>query len=119
MNAAFRRSEALERLENFAEVVVEHLALVTWFPTHRAKNHWNAEIQAFLKRLRKFDNGKDSRKNFTEFLIVDALNSILDTNQSRDYLIVSVESHGVVAPEDPDWESLKKAVVIFAKQVME
>ncbi len=36
MNAAFHRGEAFSKLENYSTVIVEHLALITWFFDHGA-----------------------------------------------------------------------------------
>lgn len=89
MNATFRRGEALTRLENYAHVIVEHLALVVWYSDSPAKNHWDIELDA-----------------------------LIDTNEDRDYVLIGIESHGVKAPEQPNWEQLIKSFSSFAKQVL-
>jgi hypothetical protein len=89
--AAFRKGEAISRLENYAYVIVEHLALVTWFPTPGALSHWNIELAAFSKALLRYDTGKGVKHNF-----------------------IGVESHGVPLPETVDWEALSARISAFA-----
>ena len=118
MNAAFRRGEAVTRLENYACVILEHLALVTWFPDNSAKNHWDVELKAFKKALIRYNSSKGKKPNYTTALIVDTLSDFYETNDDKDYLLVDIESHGVKAPEDPDWKSFDQAVANFAKGVV-
>lgn len=49
--AAFYRGEAITRLEARAPTIVEHLALVTWFPNHAATSHWKAELKLFKQHF--------------------------------------------------------------------
>jgi len=112
--AAFRKGEAISRLENYAYVIVEHLALVTWFPTHGALSHWNIELAAFSKALLRYDTGKGVKHNFSKEIIVDVLTSTIETNEEKDYLLIGVESHGVPLPETVDWEALSARISAFA-----
>ena len=118
MNAAFRRGEAITRLENYACVILEHLALATWFPEHSARNHWDIELKAFNIGLTRYNKGKGRKPNYTTTIIVDTLTDFIETNDEKDYLLVDIESHGVKAPENPDWKALKHAINSFAEDVV-
>ncbi len=116
--AAFRRGEAITRLENYATVIVEHLALTAWYPGHPAFPHWQAELNAFCTTMRRFNTAKKSKGNYTFEIIVDALMEILMSNEDKDYLLIGVESHGVVLAPEPDWTELNKSIENFANKVL-
>ena len=116
--AAFQKSEALQRLENYSSVVVEHLALLTWFGDSSASSHWQVEINAFVKTLRRYDKGKKRKHNFKTDDIIDALMDQVHTNDDKDAVLIGIEGHGVKAPEDPAWEDLYKAFEEFAQKVL-
>ncbi|HXW53995.1 MAG TPA: hypothetical protein VEL47_07810 [Myxococcota bacterium] len=116
--AAFRRGEAITRLENYAPVIVEHLALVTWYPNHSPAKHWQSELDAFTKALTRYNTGKGNKHNFTAEIIVETLMDVLSTNEERDYVLIGVESHGVVIPDQPDWDGLDKKLREFALNVV-
>jgi hypothetical protein len=118
MNAAYRRSDAILRLENYAAVIIEHLALVSWFPRHGAAKHWQYELNAFLTGLRRYNIGKGKGSNFTEALIVKTLSEFMLYDTDQESILVGIESHGLKVPEGPEWKLLDKAIVAFAKQVM-
>ncbi len=64
MNAAvFRRGEAITRLENYAPVVLEHLALLTWFASNPASKHWAMELRAFKTAWQRYSTGKGNKSN--------------------------------------------------------
>lgn len=119
MNTAFRRGDAITRLENYASVIVEHLALVSWFPNHSAHKHWQAEIRGFLGALKRYDTAKSGRHNFTREIVIVTLMDIVQTEDERDYVLIGVESHGGKAPSEPDWDSVYKAIENFASQLVE
>ncbi len=119
MNAAvFYRGEAITRLEARAPTVMEHLALVAWFPAHPANSHWKAELQAFRTALQRYHKGKGPKYNFTHALIVDALENCIATHEGEDYLLIEVESHGVGPIDNPNWAMLKDAIERFANEVL-
>jgi|SRR5579871_2496631 len=117
-SAAFRRAEAIENLENYARVIVIHLALLTWFPSNDAKLHWQAELNAFLRTLRRYDKAKKRPHNFTMDLIREILEDEFIDNESKDTILIGIEGHGVLAPEKPDWKLLSDAVKNFAHSVV-
>lgn len=115
MNAvAFRRGEAITRLENYAPVIVEHLALVAWYPTHTSCKHWQTELAAFQTALSRYNTGKGNKFNFTLDVVRITLMDILSTNEERDYVLIGVEAHGVALPSSPDWEVLHKSIDEFS-----
>lgn len=116
--AAFRRTEAMGRLEDFAPVIVIHLALVTWFKDNANQNHWQKEIHAFLSILRRYDNAKKRAHNFTQEGIFEVLEEQILLNDDKDNLLISIEGHGVTAPPTPDWNALTEAMGRFAAQVV-
>lgn len=116
--AAFRRAEAIENLESYARVIVVHLALLNWFPENDAKAHWQAEIDAFMRTLRRYDKGKKRPHNFGIELICETLEDEFMDNEGKDTILIAVEGHGVLAPERPDFALLSKAVKEFAKRVL-
>lgn len=116
--AAFYRGEAITRLEARAPTIVEHLALVTWFPNHAATSHWKAELKAFQTALQRYHKGKGSKHNYTHELIVDALEANIDTHEGEDFLVIEVEAHGVGPITKPDWLGLKNAISEFANSVL-
>jgi len=118
MNAAFRRSEALARLENLAYVIVEHLALITWYSNNSVCTHWQAELKAFSNAMKRYDAGKGAKHNFTKELIVETLKETIDTQDDKDFMLIEIESHGVGPIEDPDWLSLQETFEKFADQII-
>lgn len=118
-SAAFRRAEALENLENYARVIVIHLALMEWFPKNDATAHWQAALNAFTKTLRRYDNAKKRAHNFSIDLIKETLEDEIIDNSSRDAVLIAVEGHGVIAPEKPDFQAVSKAIEVFAKRILE
>ena len=117
-SAAFRRAEALENLESYARVIVIHLALLVWFPDNSATKHWQAEIDAFLKTLRRYDNAKKRAHNFSHDVIVETLEDEIIDNNSRDAILIAVEGHGVMAPENPDFKAVSVAISNFADGII-
>lgn len=115
--AAFRRGEALTRLENYAPVIVEHLALAAWYPSHPANSHWKVELAAFKKTIIRYNTSKGKKPNFTRELVIDALQPFIDTDEERDYLLIGVESHGVTLNEHPNWADLQTAIEKFAAEI--
>lgn len=114
---SFRRGDAYNRLENYAGVIVEHLALVTWFPSHSACNHWKVELEAYRKVLKRYNNGKKKSDNFTVEDIERELYSNIEYNEEKDYLLIALKAHGQPDIDTPDWESLKAAIKAFAQSV--
>ena len=118
MNAAFRRGDAITRLENYAPVLVERLALITWFPKNRAISHWKQELKAWEKMFQKYNTSNMKKGNYTKRLIKDALEFIIATDQDKDHVIIAVESHGVSVPDKADWPALKRAFIKFAESLL-
>jgi hypothetical protein len=116
--AAFRRAEAIENLESYARVIVVHLALVNWYPNNEAKKHWEIELKAFMRTLKRYDKGKKRPHNFKVELICETLEDEFIDNNGKDAILIAVEGHGILAPETPDFELLSKAVKDFAKEVV-
>jgi len=116
--AAFRRGDAITRLENYAPVIVEHLALVAWFPTHTANNHWQAELRGFLGALKRYDSAKSGRHNFTKEIVIMTLMDMIRTEDERDYVLIGVESHGGSVPSEPDWDLVYKSIEDFALKLV-
>lgn len=116
--AAFRRGDAITRLENYAPVIVEHLALVNWYPKHTAHNHWQAELRGFSGALKRYDSAKSGRHNFTKEIVVMTLMDIVSTEDERDYVLIGVEAHGGSIPSNPDWHLVYKAIEDFASQLV-
>jgi|SRR5580658_9978704 hypothetical protein len=114
----FKRAEAIENLESYARVIVVHLALLAWFPGNNAKNHWQAEINAFIKTLRRYDKGEKRPHNFSVELISEILEDEFLKNDDQDAILIGIEGHGVLAPERPDFKLLAQSVKDFAEQVI-
>ena len=120
MNAsAFRRAEAIENLESYSRIIVVHLALVTLFPENPAKDHWDAELNAFKKTLKRYDKAKKRDHNFTRQIIIETLGDECIDYDAKDAILIAVEGHGVKAPDNPDWNIINKAIESFADSIME
>ena len=119
MNAAFHRGEAFSKLENYSTVIVEHLALITWFSDHGAFKHWQIEISAFIKTLQRYDHAKKRSHNFKQDDIVEILQDQISTNEDKESVLIGIEGHEVKAPLKPDWGKLEQEFVTFAKRVLE
>lgn len=120
MNAAFRRSEAIERLESYAPVIAEHLALTSWFPDHLSCKHWQAELDAWSSAMKRYNKSKMKKKgNYTKEIMLDALEATIDCDDKKDFLVIQVESHGLTVSENPNWEVIKKAFVVFAHTILD
>ena len=119
MNATFHRGEAISKLENYATVIVEHLALITWFFDNGAVKHWQIEISAFITTLQRYDHAKKRNHNFKQEDIVEILQDQISTNEDKESILIGIEGHGVKAPLKPDWGKLEETFTNFAKRVLE
>lgn len=117
-SAAFRRGEAFSRLDSYAPVIVEHLALITWFPEHSARKHWNAEILAFQKTLKRYDNAKKREHNFRVEDIIEALEDCIADGDDKDSILIGIEGHDVTAPDNPNWFLLQVKFKEFAELIV-
>ena len=116
--AAFGRGEAITKLENYAQVIVEHLALLAWYPDNPAKTHWEVEVRAFRTTLKRYDKGKKRAHNFAVDDIVETLEEQYLDNDGKDGVLIAIEGHGVQAPREPDWSLVDQAVRSFAESVV-
>ena len=116
--AAFRRAEALENLENYARIIVVHLVLTSWFPANSAAKHWQAELNAFIKTLKRYDKAKKRAHNFSHDLIKETLEDEIFDNSSRDAILIAAEGHGIILPDEPDFSLIHTAIDDFAKKVL-
>ena len=121
MNAAFRRGEAITRLESYSEVIVLHLTLVTLFPDSQDVTHWNAELDAFKGLLRRYDNSKTkSGHNFSPEDVERALLDVLEGNRGKDYIIqdvMGVKKGMIVDYTQVDWGSVEKSISAFSQSL--
>lgn len=46
------------RLESYAPVISEHLALITWFSDHKSCKYWQAELDAWATAMKRYNKGK-------------------------------------------------------------
>lgn len=99
-------------------MVIEHLALVAWYPESQAVKHWNTELEAFKMALKRYNNGQKRRQNFDFDDIVAELESQMCSHADEDHLILAVGSHGEVPPVDPDWDLLKIEIAEFAQSLL-
>ncbi len=121
MNAAFRRGEAITRLESYSEVIVLHLTLITLFPDSRDLTHWTAELEAFAGVLRRYDKAKTKAKhNFSPEDVERALLDVLEGNRGKDYIIqdvMGVKKGIVLDYTQVDWGKVEKAITLFSKNL--
>lgn len=70
MNAARRRSSALDKLEELRVVILEHILKTSILPKDPSVKHWQKELHSFASRLRKFNKAKAGNKpNYTQELL--------------------------------------------------
>ncbi|MBI2602610.1 MAG: hypothetical protein HYW48_06105 [Deltaproteobacteria bacterium] len=120
MNAAFRRSEAVETLESYAPVVALHLTMLLCFPKHQEKSHWKKELKAFQKVYRRYNHGKKGRTNFEAGMIVDSLEDVLWDFEGKERIVNAIVSKGLILDfDDVDWKAVRKAIGKFAVEVLE
>ena len=111
--------EALERLESYAPVISEHLALITWFSDHESCKHWQAELDAWATAMKRYNKGKMKKKgNYTEELILDVLEMTIDSDDKKDLILIQVESHGLMLKNKADWHELEAAFKAFSMKVL-
>ena len=116
MNAR-SRSEAIEGLENLSFIIAIHLVLTSSFPAHDAVDHWNSEIDGFIKTLRRFDKGKKRKHNFNKELICDVLLELLEDSKIQDDIEDYIAAKGL-AVDTLDFEAAKIQVESFATGVL-
>ena len=116
MQAAFRRSEALEALESYALPIVMHLALLQFFPDHSAVKHWRAEVEAFEKALICYSNSKKRSPNLDSYLVQKFLEDELFSSSDEEKIENFIHAKGLPLSEDPDWSFVRKAIYEFAQR---
>jgi len=114
MQAAFRRSDALEALESYALPIVMHLSLLQFFPEHSAVNHWQAEVQAFEKALLRYSNSKKKSPNLDSYLVQKFLEDELFSPSDEEKIENFIHAKGLPLNEDPNWDLVRKAIQEFA-----
>ena len=122
MNAAFRRGEAITRLESYAEVIVLHITMLVCFPDNQEVNHWKKELNAFCGRLRRFNKSKARHPNFKRDIIVETLADVIDSNEGKDYIvngIIGGQKGLSIEYTDVDWDAVENKITDFADAVME
>ena len=122
MNAAFRRGEAITRLENYSDVIVLHLTLLVCFPDNQEVNHWKKEINAFVGIMKRYNKSKSPKgTNFDKKDIVRTLSDVISTNDGKDYIAndimgqkkgMSIDSHEI------DWTAVDEKIDDFALAVL-
>lgn len=115
MNAAFRRSEALETLEHMSFTIIAHMALIAWFPKNEAKNHWEKEIAGFLKTILRYNRGKiKSGKNLSASLVEEILLEEIALSRDEERIEIFIQEKGLELPEPIDWQLVRSSISKFA-----
>lgn len=91
MNASRKRNSALDKLEEFRFIILEHILKLSLLPEHDSCRHWQQEINSYAKRLRKYNKGKSGKPNFTNELLWE----YLWEDQSDELPLGFLESYGV------------------------
>ncbi len=118
MNAAFRRTDAMETLESFAPIVVLHVALLTCFPHSRDRKHWMKELEAFRKTYSRYNNGKRGRSNFNRELIGDSLEDVVYDFEGKERIVNAILAKGLSLEfEDVNWDDVRKGIDEFSRSV--
>jgi hypothetical protein len=68
---AFQRKVVIEKVRSLQGQIADHLCKIALYPEHRARKHWEKEIQSWLSNLnRNFFNGskKLSQAEYMNFL---------------------------------------------------
>src|SRR3989338_3410046 len=116
MQAAFRRSDALEALESYALPIVTHLSLLQFFPDHSAVKHWQAEVQAFEKALTRYSKSKKRSPNLDPYLVQKFLEDELSFPSDEEKIENLIRAKELPLSEDPDWDLVRKAIHEFAQR---
>lgn len=122
MNAAFRKGEAITKLENYAEIIVLHLTLLVCYPQAQEGQHWKAELEAFKGILKRYNNSKTKRDNFKKEDIVEALCNVIETNEAKDYVandMMGARKGYAVDYNEIDWSRVEAAIDAFAKEIVQ
>ena len=121
MNAVFRKGEAITKLENYAEIVVLHLTLLVCYPQAQEAQHWKAELDAFKGILRRYNTSKTKKDNFKKEDIIDALGSVIETNEGKDYVandMMGARKGYAVDYNEIDWSKVEASIKDFARDVL-
>lgn len=62
---AFKRKEAMERLENLADTITMHLFKYFLMPNHESANHWRKELEGWRGEVVRLSGGKSGKANFS------------------------------------------------------
>ena len=113
MNAARRRNTAIDKLEEFRVIVLEHVLKVVLMPKSDAVAHWQKEIQSYQTRLIRYHKGKGGKPNFTkeilwEYLWEDQIDE-LPLGFVEDYKIKNVQL---------DIEEVKRQLMTFIEGIL-
>ena len=123
MNAAFRRGEAITRLENYSDVIVLHLTLLVCFPDNQEVNHWKKEMNAFRGIISRYNKSKSPKgSNFEVKDIIRALEDVIATNDGKDYIandIMGQKKGLTIDSHEIDWNAVQRAIEDFAESIFQ
>lgn len=115
MNAARRRSSAVDKLEELRVVILEHILKSSILPKDPAVKHWQKELHSFASRLRKFNKAKAGNKsNYTR----DLLWEYIWEDQYTELPLGFVEEYGIHKFQ-VNMDDIKARVNTFIDQVLE
>ena len=116
MQAAFRRSDAIEALESYAFPIVFHLALLQFFPDHSAANHWRSEIHAFEKVLFRYNKSKKGSPNLDPHMVHKFLEDELFLPSDEEKIENLIRTKELPISNTPDWDGVRKAIQEFSQR---
>jgi len=73
MNAVRRRNTAIDKLEEFRVIILEHILKTVLLSKHEAVAHWKKEILSYQTRLIRYHKGKGGKANFTKAILWEYL----------------------------------------------
>ena len=115
MNAARRRSAAIDKLEELRVVILEHILKLSILPKDRSVKHWQKELHSFASRLRTFNKAKaGSKTNYTR----DILWEYIWEDQYTELPLGFVEEYGIHKFQ-VDLDDVKARIDAFIDQVLD
>ncbi len=118
MNAAYSRYHIVHALDNYAFVIVLHVAMTVLYPHDPSLQHWQKELRAFSGILRRYNRSKMKKGyNLIPEQIYATLADFADDPDSQEQILDFLQVKGLALPETIDWEVIKEGLRNFTAEV--
>lgn len=115
---AFQRGQAVTHLENLSLIIAIHCVMVASYPENEAINHWNGELDGFIKTLKRYNRGKKGRSNFNLALAEEIISEHVTDPDDQEAIEAYIHEKGLDS-EKIDWEKSKTTISGFVFKIFD